>query len=65
MDNIKLVRRWQQKIICRCEEKPGRPLTETEHLFIESRGGFMALEIIENTVEDLSKENLSSYLNSE
>ena len=65
MDNEKLVRRWQSKIIAVCEGRLGRELTTQEQLFVTSRGGFIALEIIEDSVSDASAERIEELLNSE
>ena len=56
---------WQQRIISTAARKLGRPLTEPEQRFITSRGGFMALEMIEDTVRASESDELVSYLNSE
>jgi len=65
MDNEKTVQSWQASIIDLSEAKLSRKLTEIERKFIESRGGFMALEAIEDTVNSLDCADLESYLNSE
>ncbi len=67
MDNHRLVRRWQKKIKAKCRAVLGRPLFPPESDFIDRRGGFMALEEIENTVEAFagSPNELQHYLNSE
>ena len=43
----------------------GRDLTIAEDAFITSRGGFIALEMIEDTVKSLTGKELAKYLNSE
>jgi len=48
-----------------CERKLGRRLTPQEERFIASRNGLVALEMIEDTVQDLSGSDLEKYLNSE
>lgn len=63
MDNEKLVRNWQKKIIDECTKRLNRPLTDKEREFIFSRGGFIALELIEDTVMALEGDDLMEYLN--
>ncbi len=65
MDNEKLVRNWHRSILKECRTRLGRDLTAAEETFITSRGGFMALEMIEETVKSLSGKELERYLNSE
>lgn len=65
MDNERLVRRWQKAILKESRKRLGRELTETEKRFITSRGGFIALEMIEDTVKTLDGPELAAYLNSE
>lgn len=65
MDNKELVKNWHSKIISICEEKLDRQLSEAELRFIRSRGGFMALEMIEDTVLAIAGRELEEYLNSE
>jgi hypothetical protein len=65
MDNEKVVLNWQRKIIAECESRLGRKLTASEEHFICSRGGFLALEMIEDTVMSLTGDELVAYLNSE
>ena len=65
MDNEKLVRSWQESIILECENRLGRKLTEIEEFFITTRGGFIALEVIEDTVKSIDGNELEEYLNSE
>lgn len=65
MDNEKLVRNWHKSIIKECQKRLGRNLTGEERIFIISRGGFMALEMIEDTVKRLAGKELEEYLNSE
>lgn len=61
----KLVVNWHMKITSEAETKLCRILTPVEKLFIESRGSFIALEMIEDTVNNLTGEELRDYLNSE
>ena len=65
MDNEKIVKEWQERIINESEKKLGRSLTEAEMHFIISRKGFMALEVIEDTVRSSSMNEVYTYLNSE
>jgi hypothetical protein len=65
MDNEKLVRNWHQSIIKECQKRLGRNLTGEEERFITSRSGFMALEMIEDTIKGLVGKELEEYLNSE
>ena len=60
-----LVKRWQAAIVAECETKLGRSLTAQEKQFIVSRGGLIALEMIQETVRDLAPSDLADYLNSE
>ncbi|MCG3148588.1 MAG: hypothetical protein PCFJNLEI_02033 [Verrucomicrobiae bacterium] len=58
--------RWHKAIIKDAEVKLGRPLKDYEKTFITSRGGFIALEMIHDTVKAAaSKEELEKYLASE
>ena len=65
MDNRKLVKNWHKKILVESEQRIGRKLTADEAQFITSRGGFIALEVIEDTVMLLRGKELEDYLNSE
>ena len=66
LDNQELVFNWHRKIVNICEDRLGRQLTDIEKRFIESRGGFMALEMIEDTVNTTASiKDLEGYLNSE
>ena len=65
MNNEKLVKNWQKNIIKECQKRLNRNLTKDELIFITSRGGFIALEMIENTVKTLEKNKLENYLNFE
>jgi hypothetical protein len=58
------VRAFQQTIVARAQQKLGRPLTAKEHAFITTRGGFLALETIRDTVEAATASELEAYLNS-
>ncbi len=59
------VERWQKAIIRDAEKILGRRLTVVEERFVTSRGGFIALEMIHDTVKASTPEELEAYLNSE
>ena len=65
MDNEEVVKNWQRAIIQACESKLDRSLTDHELAYITNRGGFMALEILEDNVNSLDREKLTSHLNSD
>ena len=65
MDNERMVKKWQGAIIRVCRERLGRELTPQENTFITSRTGFIALEMIEDTVKSLPAAELEKYLNPE
>ena len=56
---------FHKAIIAIASSKLGRNLTERETRFITSRGGYIALEIIMDTVRAESKDVVERYLNSE
>jgi hypothetical protein len=58
-------RRWHKRIIRDAEKTLGRPLQDHEKQFITSRVGYVALEMIHDTVKAASKEELERYLGSE
>ena len=58
-------RKWQKTIIADAERIVKRTLTNTEINFITSRGGFIALEMIHDTIKAGTKEEIARYLNSE
>jgi len=58
-------RRWHKAIISDAERVIGRCLTNDENNFITSRGGFVALEMIHDTIKAGTREEIVSYLNSE
>ena len=64
MSNEKLIKKWRSAIMKLCRERPGRRLTQQEKEFITSHGGFMALEMIEETVKSRAGPELEKYLNS-
>jgi len=59
------VNRWQKAIMKECVKRLGRKLSEEEQRFITSRSGFIALEMIDDTVKTLEGADLAQYLNSE
>ena len=65
MDNRKLVENWHAEILQECQKRLGRKLTPEEERFITSRGAFIALEMIEDTVKSIHGAELETYLNSE
>ncbi len=65
MTTDKTVRNWQKAIIAAAEKKLGRLLQRHEREFILSRGGFIALEMIHDTVKTAQPDELEAYLGSE
>lgn len=65
MDNEKMVTKWQARILAECERKLQRQLTNVESDFVGSRQGFIALEMIQDTVSAMQPEELQVYLNSQ
>ena len=59
------VKNWHRAIIADAEGKLGRPLQAHERDFITSRGSFMALEMIHDTVKAVGRGELETYLSSE
>ena len=64
MNKEKIIKNWQQSISSECAARLGRKLTEKEQKFIDSRGKFAELEIMESTLKTLSVSALDLYLNS-
>lgn len=60
-----MVNKWQNAIINECISKLDRDLTNHENVFITSRGGFIALEMIHDRIKALADSELITYLNSE
>lgn len=56
---------WHKAIIADAEQKLGRSLESHEREFITARGGYLALEMIHDTIKTASKEEVENYLNSE
>ncbi len=65
MNSETAINNFHQTIIRTATEILGRPLTEREKQFVTSRGGFIALETILDTIRGASKERVEQYLNSE
>lgn len=59
------VRALQQTIVALAQQKLDRPLTAKEQAFITTRGGFLALEAIRDTVTAATPAELEAYLNAE
>lgn len=59
--------RWQAAIIRDCERILGRKLRKSEKMFISSRAGYIALEMIHDHVKGLAEkpDELERYLDSE
>ncbi len=58
--NELLLQDWQNAILEECKAKLGRDLTNVERRFITSRGGFLALEAIRETVKSAEKDQLEA-----
>ena len=58
-------RKWHKAIIADAERVIGRGLTDIETNFITSRGSFIALEMIHDTIKAGTREEIVPYLNSE
>jgi hypothetical protein len=65
MNNDKMVKAWQQKILDDCERILQRRLSDAEVSFVSGREGFMALEMIQDSVSGMNAHDLLAYLNSE
>ena len=65
MNSEAAVKSFHAAIIEAATQKLGRNLTAKEDKFITSRGGFIALEMILDTVNAETKEGVERYLNSE
>lgn len=61
----KIANAWQEKILFDCERILQRQLTAVETSFVRSREGFMALEMIEDSISRMDAVELTAYLNSE
>jgi len=65
MNSWLAVRNFQREIIRVSTMKLGRKLTAKEKQFVTSRRGFIALEMILDTVRSGSPVEIEEYLNSE
>lgn len=65
MNSWLAIRSFQREIIRVSTEKLGRELTAKERKFVTSRGGFIALEMILDTVRAGDAAEVERYLNSE
>jgi hypothetical protein len=65
MNSAATVRAFHESIVVLAQQKLGRSLTAKEHTFITTRGGFLALEAIRDTVTAAPPSELEEYLNSE
>jgi len=63
--NREYIQHWQQEIVRVATQKLGRDLSEAESFFITRRGGFIALEMIHDTVNGNDASFVERYLNSE
>ena len=65
MSSDRTAKSWQKAIIADAEAKLGRSLLSHEREFITSRSGFIALEMIHDTIKASLKEDIEAYLSSE
>lgn len=65
MNDPEVVKNWHIRILEESQARLGRELTPKEEHFVTSRGGFVALEAIEDTVNSIGGAELEAYLNSE
>ncbi|NJD56827.1 MAG: hypothetical protein FIA94_10540 [Nitrospirae bacterium] len=65
MEPARTTRNWHKRIIADAEDIVGRRLTKKEISFITSRGGYVALEMIHDTIKAETKDEIIAYLNSE
>ncbi|QJD88687.1 hypothetical protein HH213_00260 [Duganella dendranthematis] len=63
-NNEKTANAWQVKILADCERILQRQLTDVETSFVRVHEGFMALEMIEDSVSQMNAVELIAYLNS-
>ena len=64
MDNDKVVQAWQDRVLVQRKRILERPLTDVETFFVRSHQGFVALEMIEDSVVVMAPAELHKYLNS-
>ena len=65
MESNHIIESFHSAIIRVAVSKLGRGLSEKENLFITQREGFVALEMIHDSVCAATKDELVRYLNSE
>lgn len=65
MNTDRTAKNWQKAIIADAEEKLGRTLLSHEREFIASRSGFIALEMIHDTIKASRNDEIEAYLGSE
>lgn len=65
MSSDRTAKNWQNAIIADAEARLGRSLMSHESEFITSRGSFIALEMIHDTIKASRKEEIEAYLSSE
>jgi len=65
MDNERLIAEWHSRIQDICEGKLQRQMSAAEKNFVWRCSGFIALEMIQDTVIGMSMSELQTYLNSE
>ena len=65
MSSDPTVQNWHTAIIAEAEANLRRSLKSYEKDFITSRGGFIALEMIHDTVRAVAAAELEAYLSSE
>ncbi|WP_395400566.1 hypothetical protein ACHMW6_24100 [Pseudoduganella sp. UC29_106] len=65
MNSDKMVTTWQDQILVECERIMQRPLTKAETSFVRNRKGFLALEMMEDSVATMARSELLAYLNSD
>ncbi len=64
-NNKKIANTWREKILVDCERILQRQLTDIETSFVRSREGFIALEMIEDSLSQMDAAELTAYLNSD
>jgi hypothetical protein len=65
MNSESAVRAFHKEIVSIAQKKLARPLSVKERTFISSRGGFIALKLILDTVKAGTAREVEEYLNSE
>ena len=65
MSDDKLASNWHKAIFMDAEAKLERPLRDYERHFIESRGGYVALEMIHDSIRTATSVELEEYFGSE